>query len=52
MVSLRWRGQYLGTEIMIGNDGNPVARDLLRTAIFTYNIGTRGSKEFATNDHG
>lgn len=33
---------------MIGNDGKPVSRDMIRAAISTYNTEARGSKEFAS----
>ena len=32
---------------MIGNDGKPVSRDMIRAAIAVYNTESRGSKEFA-----
>ena len=32
---------------MIGNDGKPVSRDMIRAAVATYNTESRGSKEFA-----
>jgi len=32
---------------MIGNDGRPTSRDGIRSAIAAYNVGDRGSKEFA-----
>ena len=32
---------------MIGNDGRPTTRDGIRAAIAAYNVGDRGSKEFA-----
>ncbi|MGE5548502.1 MAG: hypothetical protein ACM33T_16470 [Solirubrobacterales bacterium] len=31
---------------MLGNDGKPVTRDMIRSAIAVYNAGDRGSKEF------
>ena len=33
---------------MIGNDGKPINRDQVRAAVSTYNLGARGSKEFAS----
>ena len=33
---------------MIGNDGKPVSRDMIRSAIALYNTEARGSKEFAS----
>lgn len=32
---------------MIGNDGKPVTRDMIRAFVATYNGAARGSKEFA-----
>lgn len=32
---------------MIGNDGKPVSRELIRAAVTAYNGSSRGSKEFA-----
>ena len=32
---------------MIGNDGKPVSRDMIRGFIVHYNTESRGSKEFA-----
>jgi len=32
---------------MIGNDGKPMTRDMVRAAISTYNTAARGAKEFA-----
>ena len=32
---------------MIGNDGKPVSRDMIRAAITVYNTESRGSKDFA-----
>ena len=32
---------------MIGTDGKPMTRDMIRAAIAAYNTGARGSKEFA-----
>lgn len=32
---------------MIGNDGKPITRDMIRAAIASYNGQPRGSKEFA-----
>lgn len=32
---------------MIGNDGQPMTRDMVRAAIAVYNTGVRGSKEFS-----
>jgi hypothetical protein len=31
---------------MIGTDGKPMTRDMVRAAIVTYNTASRGSKEF------
>jgi hypothetical protein len=31
---------------MIGTDGKPMTRDMIRAAITTYNTESRGSKEF------
>ncbi|CAA7614146.1 conserved hypothetical protein [Candidatus Terasakiella magnetica] len=33
---------------MIGNDGKPMTRDMVRAAVAIYNTASRGSKEFAT----
>ena len=32
---------------MIGNDGKPITKDQVRAAVATYNVESRGSKEFA-----
>jgi len=32
---------------MIGNDGKPLTRDMVRAAVAAYNAQSRGSKEFA-----
>lgn len=32
---------------MIGTDGKPMTRDMIRAAVATYNTGARGSKEFS-----
>ncbi|CAA7627119.1 hypothetical protein [Magnetospirillum sp. SS-4] len=32
---------------MIGNDGKPMTRDMVRAAIATYNATARGAREFA-----
>jgi len=31
---------------MIGNDGKPVSKDMIRASITVYNTESRGSKEF------
>ncbi|MEI8393757.1 MAG: hypothetical protein WCF85_03405 [Rhodospirillaceae bacterium] len=32
---------------MIGNDGQPITRDMIRAAVAVYNTESRGSKAFA-----
>lgn len=32
---------------MIGNDGKPMSRDMIRAAVAVYNAESRGSKAFA-----
>jgi len=32
---------------MIGNDGKPQTREMIRAHVAVYNLGQRGSKEFA-----
>ncbi|MEI6557794.1 MAG: hypothetical protein WCO00_05250 [Rhodospirillaceae bacterium] len=32
---------------MIGNDGKPISRDMVRAAVAVYNTESRGSKAFA-----
>ena len=32
---------------MIGNDGKPLTREMVRAAVATYNAAERGAKEFA-----
>ena len=36
-----------GSRTMIGNDGKPISRDMVRAAVAVYNTESRGSKEFA-----